>query len=183
MALDLSGPKTPPPAKRPTPAQRQATAKTGEREEGLNGLFQIAAAGCLMGGQVADGAAVSTHGPNIAREAAQLAETNERMGRLLDYLTAVGPFAGLLAAAMPLGLQILVNHGKLPVVPALQQFGIVPPGALEAQAKADAARQMAEYQRAQAAAEEELRELQRDEARRQHEARNGSGPSHVPASI
>lgn len=190
MALDLSTPpggSTPPPRRgpgRPKGSTSQAqTMKTkrAEREEGLNGLFQIAAAGCLMGGQAADGAAIAEHGPNIAREAATLADTNEKIGKVLDYLGSVGPFAGLLATTMPLVLQVLVNHKRLPMVPVLQQMGVKDPAALEAQAKAAAMRQAIQAQREQQAAEQEFQEMVAQVQAQEYARQNGRPtPTDVP---
>lgn len=159
MALDLSGPKTPPPAtKRATASKSYTAAKTAAREEGLNGLLQLGSALCLMLGQHADAGAIATHGPNIARETAGVAETNESFGKTLDYLTAVGPYAGLLTAVMPLGLQIAVNHGKLPAEP-LSQFGVVAPEQLSQRIALDALRQEAAFAAEKAEFERELAEL------------------------
>lgn len=158
MALDLTRTPAPPPkrgskeTKPAAPRPGSMAAKTAEREEAVNGLFQLGAATCMLLRQPADGAAVAEHGPKIAHETAVIAETNASFAKTIDYITAVGPYAGLMTACLPLILQILANHGKVPAEP-LAQFGIVTPATLTAkmaaQAAANEARMMLEAQEAQ----------------------------------
>lgn len=166
--LDLQT-KTPPPLKKSSntsttsPKRSSQPSKREMREDGLNGMFQLAGGLSLMFGQWADAGACSTHGGNIAREAAELAEKYEKVGGVLDYITAVGPFAGLLTAVLPFGLQILVNHDRLPAHPALAQIGVLPKDMLASKAQAEVmelqakmAEEMAAAQRAQAEAQAKL---------------------------
>jgi len=67
----------------------------------------------VMIGKYADAAAIADHGPNISREAASLAQQNEKIGQWIDYLTEAGPYAGLITAVLPLALQLLANHGRI----------------------------------------------------------------------
>lgn len=168
MALDLTGPKNAPPPSGPartrgsaTPAKRAqlASEKTAEREAGLIGLGQLACVPLMFTGNMADCGAISKHWPGVAEETAKIAENNANVARVVDFLTAVGPFAGLLTAVLPLGFQILVNHKRLPMHPALAQFGVVSPETMEMQAQAEAMRLHAEMMREQAAAESEIREF------------------------
>lgn len=159
MALDLSR-KTAPPRKN-APATRKtsaASAKETARREGLDGIVQLASAGLLIAGQLPDAAAVQTHGPNIARETATLAENNANVAKIVDSIIAVGPWAALLTATMPLVLQILVNHHRLPAAP-LSQFGIQDPDALSAGMQAEIMRQQMEAMQQRADAEAELAEM------------------------
>lgn len=136
MALDLTKPVTPPPAHKREAAsanKRNSAKVTSGREEAVNGLFQIAGALCLMAGQLPDAGTCAMHGPEISKQAALVAESNEGVAKVIDYITAVGPYAGLLAAAMPFALQILVNHKRIP--PGL--MGTVAPEMLAAQAETD----------------------------------------------
>jgi hypothetical protein len=164
MALDLSKATTatPPPkraAKSTVARKAVASIKTSEREEALNGLFQLGAAGCLMFGSSADAAAIAQHAPNISRETAGIAETNETFGKYLDYITAIGPYAGLLTAVMPLVLQILVNHKRLPAEP-LAGFGVVSPETLNAKMQAEAMQMEMELRQQAQAAEHEAARIQ-----------------------
>lgn len=146
-------------------------ARTQVRAEGLEGISQLAGFGCLVRGWYADSAAIGMHAPGICREAALLAEKNEGFGRVLDYLTEAGPYMALLTAAMPLAMQVLVNHDRLDAS-SLNQFGVVPKQTLESRAK----RQMAELAQAalreQAAAEKAEQDL-RNQMELAHQSMNG----------
>jgi hypothetical protein len=165
MALDLSS--APPPRKtgvvkaaqgRATPAQiiSYSNPKTKGREDAANGIFQLAGFGLIMTKNYADAGALGKHSPKISHELALLSEKNEGVGRVLDYMTEAGPYAGLITAVMPLVLQVMVNHNMLKAE-GMPGAGVVAPAALEAQVKADMARQTAEALKAQREAEAELR--------------------------
>jgi len=165
MALDLSKAATvsPPPKRGGNTSSRGAATvrqslKTTEREEAVNGLFQLGAAITMFAGTPADAATVIHHGPAIAHETAQIAESNESFARVLDYLTSYGPYAALLTACMPMALQILVNHKKIPAEP-FANFGVVPTETLEARMRAEAARQQMEMIRQAQRAEAEAAEM------------------------
>lgn len=167
MPLDLSSAPAPPPATKRKPAPgRPATkaatqAKKTERAEGLNGIFQIGTFALMMTGQVADAGAVSMHGEAISTQAAELAEADARIGRIIDYITAAGPYMALLSISMPLVLQIMVNHKRIPesAIPALSQVGVMSPGAMENKARADAMKLEMQMRQAALEAEAELREM------------------------
>jgi len=157
MAFDPTKRPTPPPAKaaskaKPSPTQN---AKRNAREEGVTGLFQLATAVCMMTGQHADAAAFGTHGPKIAPEIASIAEDYDKVGDVIDKLIAVGPFAGLLTAVLPLALQLAVNHGRGNAA-VFADFGVVSKETLEAQGQAAAMRQATAAVEAQRQAEAEF---------------------------
>lgn len=178
MALDLSQPKTPPPAKRPSVRQAAERVKTSARQEGVDGLFQMAAAGCLMAKQYADAQACAEYGPKIAEETAKLAEQNEGVARVLDYITQIGPYAGLLTAVLPFGLQILANHGRVPAS-ALTALGVKDPQILELQAQREVMEAATALQREQAEFARELAEYELE----QRASANGSKPADEPATV
>jgi hypothetical protein len=162
MALDLSkaATATPPPKRsnaRSTATVRQSL-KTTEREEAVNGLAQLGAAIVMFAGTPTDAATVVHHAPAIAHEAAVIAETNESFARVIDYLTSAGPYAAMFTACLPLGLQILVNHKKIPAEP-FANFGVVPSETLEARMRAEAAKQQMQMLRAAQDAEREAAEM------------------------
>lgn len=159
MALDLTS-KTPAPPPARKRAASRPSGKTVEREEAINGIFQIGASGLLMFGQTADAGAISIHGPAIAHETAVLADNNTGLAKIVDYITAVGPYAALFAASMPLVLQILVNHKKLPAAP-LSQFGVMEPNVMAAKAEVEAMRQQEIMLREVEAAQKALAEQHR----------------------
>lgn len=169
-------PRTSAPAAREVVRERKqaatASKKTQERTEGLVGLVQLASFGCILRGQFADAGALGKHGPNLCVEAAKLGESNEQIGKYLDALNATGPYAGLIAAALPLTLQLLANHGKIKPE-ALAGAGVVSPDALAAEAKTAMMRQQAEALRMQQQAELELMALAQE---MQAQSPNGHDP-------
>lgn len=163
MALNLAGGPPPTVTKtRTKTATPKSTAQLEVREEGLNGIGQIASFLCLMTSNIADAGAIATHGPGLAHEAAVLAETNKYAAKGIDLLVGVGPFAAILAAAAPLLLQIAVNHKKMPASPALLQFGVQSPETMEAQARIRVMEMQAEMAKAEREAQTRLSELQRE---------------------
>jgi hypothetical protein len=184
MALDLSTPMTPPPRRpgtRVAPASNKASekareARQSERQEGLEGLGQLAQIPLMVTGNLSDMGAVTTHWPNVARETAALAETNEKIGQAVDKVIAVGPFAGVITAVIPLVLQILVNHGRLPAG-MFAQFGVEPPEMMQRRASIHIQRQAAEIARQEAEAHAELIAAQADLERIQQESRNAANGS------
>lgn len=121
------------------------------RLEAVNGIFQLAGFGCVMTGNYADAAAIGMHSEPISGEIVKLGAQNEQIGRGIDYLNQVGPYAGLISAVMPLVLQLLANHGRLD---ATKVPGLSRPEVLEAKVKAQmaaqAAAEMRQAQQAQA---------------------------------
>jgi hypothetical protein len=151
--------------------EKRASAKQKAREEAANGVGQILAFGCMVAGQLADAGAIGLHWPNLAHEAAAVAETDEKMGKALDYLLEVGPYGNLIVVTLPLVGQFLANH-KIVKAEALAGAGVVHPEALEADVKAEMAR------RAMAAIQQQ-REAEQELARMQAEmmaAQNGTQP-------
>jgi len=158
-----------PPAKRATPkksgaaSSQPAVTQSQARYEGLLGVGQIGSAICVMRGLFADAGAITLHWPNVSRETVQLAAQNEQIGKAVDYLISAGPYTGLLLAALPLGLQIAANHGRVDVDQVSGISGVMPPAALEAKVKAEAqqlkARLMREAQDAQAESDRLTREM------------------------
>src|ERR1700753_812446 len=167
MPINTSSP-TPPPSR-----SRRATSAAGpeipqgmspetrKRADGLVGIMQLVQAGCLMFGQYADAATIGMHGPRIAPEAAKVAETTEWLAKPIDFLIEIGPFGGLIAALLPLGLQLAANHR---MIDANRVIGsdIVPPEVLEAQMKAQVLRAQAEAAKQQQMAMQEAQSAQRE---------------------
>jgi len=155
-----------PPRQQKVKEQKAPSGKLGARAEALNGFMQAGAFGLIVAGQPADAGALGKYGPGIADEAAKLAEQNDGVARVIDYVTEVGPYAGLFTAAMPLVLQLLANHGVMKPE-QLAGAGVVPPEALAAEVKADLARMQMEALRAQNAAEADLAQMQQEAAESQ----------------
>lgn len=161
----------------PAPEKR-ASVKQKAREEAANGVGQILAFGCMVAGQLADAGAIGLHWPNVAHEAAAIAETDEKMAKGLDYLLEVGPYGNLIVVVLPLVGQLLANH-HIVKPEALAGAGVVHPEALEADVKAEMARRAMEAIRQQREAEAELRRMQAE----MMAAQNGSeAPQNEPAN-
>ena len=141
MPVNPAPPK-PAAVRKPTTAQVQTAAREAQskiadaRYQGVNSLFQLSAIGLLARKQYADAGAIRNHGPGIARELVILADTDERVGSFVDYLTTAGPYTGLMMAVLPLVLQIAANHGRIDADKTMMP-GIVSPAELEREVKKD----------------------------------------------
>lgn len=136
-----------------------AKGRHAERIDAVDGIFQLAGLGCIMTGQYADAGAIDMHGHGVSVEVAELAAKNDGVAKVVDTLLQVGPYAGLVAAVMPLAMQLLANHK---VVPAekMSAGGVVSPSVLEAQVKTAMAEQAMEAMRAQKEAQSRLEAMQ-----------------------
>lgn len=156
---------------RPRTVQAPATVDTksmvDKRDEGLQGIAQLIQGICLVTGQYADAATIGQHFPKLSREVAKVAETNEKIAKPIDFLIEIGPYGGLIAAAMPLVMQLLANHK---VIPATGMGGVVPPEVLDAQMRAQITRMQADALREQQAAIREAKAAQAEYAQMMEEA-------------
>lgn len=108
------------------------------REQSVNGLFQIAQMGLVTAGQYADAVAIGLHGEKISHEIVQIANTNARIARAVDYLTEVGPYAGLVTAVLPFVMQLAANHR---MIPANKLPGVIDPQVLQIQMETEITKQ------------------------------------------
>jgi hypothetical protein len=132
------------PAAPKAPAQRKQPAravtrqdKTAGRRENVDGIFKLVSLLCVMRGGYADAGAFAQHGPPVAKEVADLAETNDKIASWVDYLSEAGPYMGLAVATLPLVMQLLANHGRLDVDKLPADSGIIDPKVLERKVKVD----------------------------------------------
>lgn len=140
------------------------------RQDALDGVLQMAQFGCLAFGNFADAGAIGLFGRPMAVEVVKLAKQNTKVASKVDLLIEVGPYAGIVAAAIPFLAQLLVNHGVFKA----EQFanaGVVSPNTLEANMKTTLMKQAMEAMQAQRAAEEELLRMQEEMS----ESFNGQG--------
>jgi hypothetical protein len=168
MAITKEGyqPKTP--VKRSTVTTVKPTAGEGKhrkRKEGLQSVQQAVGLALMAAKQPADAAAVGEHGEPIIDELVKLGDSDEQIGKALDYLTKTGPYSALVMAALPLVFQIGVNHGRLK--PNAMMPGVVSRETLEARAKSELAELQTAALREQREAEGKLRASQ-DELARQN---------------
>lgn len=145
------------------------------RQDALNGVLQVGQLACLTFGQFSDAGAIGLHGPKLVDETVKLAENNSKIASKVDLLIEVGPYAGIVAAALPFLAQLFVNHG---IVKAemFANAGVVHSDDLERQMKMTLMRQAMETQQEQMRIQEEMEEMRRqfDEAQA-HAAENGYG--------
>lgn len=114
----------------PKPAGKSASV---DYRPGVKGLLQIPAFALgLMGKFVhpayaLDSATITLHADSVAEALHQTALEHDQVAAILDRALAIGPAGALLGALLPLGLQIMANHGKIPVNP---EMGILSPEGL-----------------------------------------------------
>lgn len=111
--------KNPPGGKAPGTRTKARQKAATPYAEGINGIFQVAATGCIVLGQgkpayVADAVAISEHGPNIANALELLANERPEVAAVLDRVMQIGPYGVVIAAVVPLVAQILANHNLVP---------------------------------------------------------------------
>lgn len=133
---------TPPaPGRRPVPARPPAQApretRAAARERALKDWSTIVTTIMVLRGMYADAGAVDQHGPPLYRDLAQMGDTNERIGKGLDWLAQLDPGAG--ASFLPLVFQLLANHGKIDAERLPPESGILPPKLLEERVRAQIA--------------------------------------------
>jgi hypothetical protein len=122
----------PPPVKPAAPKTAAVTGTVRARSDALASFGQIAQVPLVATRQYADAGAVAAHWPSVSLEIAKLAETVPQVARLVDPLLQIGPYAGLIAAVLPLVLQLGVNHGRVPA----GAMGTVPATTLASQVEA-----------------------------------------------
>lgn len=100
-----------------------------QRHSGVKGLAQLGAGLALMAGKAtgqpafqADAIVLATNAEAFADAAVATAQADARFARVLDKVTAVGPYGALLSVAVGTGMQIIRNHKPSAVLP-----GTVPP--------------------------------------------------------
>lgn len=114
--------------RRPSSSRTRSTSsrpKAPDFRPGINGMFQLLAAP-LAFVQPLDAYAVATHGPNIAEALNDLAQERPEIAVVLQRILAVGPYGALLAATVPLVVQLLHNHDVIPEQAATGIPGVAP---------------------------------------------------------
>ena len=105
------------PSAKKTGTRRKSSKPSGPNyQDGIDGIFQMVAFGLTMAGDknevfLADGLAVTEHGPNISAALHQLATEKPEVAAVLDRVLAVGPYGLVIGALAPLCMQIASNHG------------------------------------------------------------------------
>lgn len=141
------------------PIESPNRSKAELRREALNGVLQVGQLAALTFGQFSDAGAIGMHGPKLVSEVVSLAESNSKVASKVDLLIEVGPYAGIVAAAIPFLAQLFVNHGMVKAE-MFANAGVVPPDQLEQQMKLTIMQQSLEVQRQQAQMQREMQEAQ-----------------------
>lgn len=133
--------------KRAAPTTRQASPDTvrKDREDAINGLFQLGSVAAMAFGKWADAGAINTYGPGISTETVKLADRYDSIGKGIDALAQVGPFAGLVTAVTPLIIQLAANHKMITATQAAG-MGATDPAALAQQVQINAQREAIQIQ-------------------------------------
>jgi hypothetical protein len=150
MPIEFAAPPPKSTPNTPSSSPRRSTPRlTQEREEAVAQLGMFAQVPLMATKQLADAATIGLHWPKVAAEVAKLAESQEAVANLIDPLMKVGPYAGLIAAVIPLVMQLGVNHGR--IKPG--SMGTVPAVSLQAQMETALANAELEATRTQLTAE------------------------------
>jgi hypothetical protein len=110
------------------PKPRKATATRAKSAPGVTdyrpgimGLLQVPAMGLSMVGRQtknaqlqADGMTIAMHAGNIAEALNMTAQQQPAVARALDNVLKAGPYGALIAAVVPMALQLAANHGVIP---------------------------------------------------------------------
>jgi hypothetical protein len=112
----------PAPGKKRSAPAKTSKAKGPDYKAMSLGLVQLPASMLFMAGQArgnqpltADAAALLLHGDALADGIAGLAEQDVRVARLLEKISAVGPYSALITPALAITLQMATNHKRVPV--------------------------------------------------------------------
>lgn len=110
---------------RSMPRKSQKKAVTGtDYRPGIVGLFQLVSVPLSFTSPL-DAWAVGAHSPSIADALNDLAKQRPEVAAVLERVLQVGPYGALIGAVLPLGIQILTNHSRLPDE-AAESLGAIP---------------------------------------------------------
>lgn len=101
---------------------RKAVAYEKKTASMFNGLFRVAIANPAT---VPDAAAITMHAKPISEALGDLADADPRIERAIDFITSgtENPYANLMAATVPLVLQLMRNHEPV-LEPKMRGFRI-----------------------------------------------------------
>jgi hypothetical protein len=126
----------PPPRKKSTPQAKKVITYA----DTVGGILQMIAGGMMIAGRMmpvmrAHAIAVTMHAEPIGKAVESVALEDSRVAAILDRVATVGPYGALVMAIVPLGMQMMANHGLIPPNPDL---GIYDPHDLLKEAGIDA---------------------------------------------
>lgn len=129
----------------PTPKTPSADSIRQDREDAVNGLFQLGSVVAMAFGKWADAGAINTYAPAITTETVKLADRYDSVGKGIDALAQVGPFAGIITAITPLLVQLAANHKMISPTQGAA-LGATDPEVLAQQMQVQAQRQAIQVQ-------------------------------------
>lgn len=104
---------------KPTPKVSAGLSRNA-RVQGIQGMVQLGAAGCVILGKVspahevafqADAITLASSADQIAEAIADTCAADERFARVVDRVSTVGPYGALIQVMFSVGMQIARNHG------------------------------------------------------------------------
>src|SRR5712691_7648942 len=133
------------------------------RQEALSGVLQLIQFGCLAFGNFADAGAIGVFGPPMVSETVDLAKANSKVASKVDLLIEIGPYAGVVAAAIPFLAQLLVNH-KVFKAEQFANAGVMTPESLESEMKMQVMQRAMEAKAKQMEMQNEMKRMQEEMA-------------------
>lgn len=141
-ATPAAGKRAPSPGPRLNPAPRKPS--SADYRPAILGLLQLPQLGLSLAAKfvksdelrtalVLDGMTVGVHSGNVAEALNTTAQHDEKLAKVLDKLSTVGPYSLVISALMVPVFQVLANHGAVAPNPAM---GILAPDELVATAQA-----------------------------------------------
>lgn len=131
------------PGAKASPSAKAAATDVNYRPAAV-ALLQLPAAGLAIIGKftknpafVLDSAAITVGAPALAEAAHETALQDEAFAAVLEKVLEVGPYGALIAAGLPIALQIMANHGLIAPSP---EMGIHTPDQLMAELAAMSSR-------------------------------------------
>lgn len=117
--------KAPAPGPRKTP-RAPAAPKAPDYRPAILGLLQVPTMALTMIGRQtknptlqADGYALAMHAPALAEALNETAKQQPQVGRALENILKAGPYGALIAAVVPLAMQLAANHKVIAPIPAM----------------------------------------------------------------
>lgn len=120
------------------PSKAAEAPKPKDYTEGLTEACQQAYGYLALTGNLADAGAVKIHGPGLVHALNTAAQNNQYARRGVEWLVKGAGTGAVLLAVMPFALQIMANHGQVPIE-RVAALGVKDPNALAAETEKDLA--------------------------------------------
>jgi hypothetical protein len=111
-------PGRPPKAATEPPKTKSPGLSREVRQQGIQGIAQLAAGGCLLaergtGNRAfrADAITLASSAEEIGSAVADVCDQDERFARVVDKICAAGPYSALITVMFSVGSQLARNHG------------------------------------------------------------------------